>query len=48
MTPIETKKVRKPLLKPRPTGKFIMRDFQRDDIAYMSEIEGGSCNWSEL
>jgi len=42
------KRMRKPILKPRPTGKFIMREFQRDDIAYMSEIEGGSCNWSEM
>ena len=41
-------KVRKPLMKPRPTGKFVQRDFQRDDIAYMSEIVGGSCNWSEM
>ena len=44
----EVVKVRKPLMKPRPTGKFIQRDFQRDDIAYMSEIQGGSCNWSEM
>src|SRR5215831_11094361 len=41
-------KKRKPLMKPRPTGKFVQREFQRDDIAYMSEIEGGSCNWSEM
>jgi hypothetical protein len=40
--------VRKPLLKARPTGKFIQREFQTEDIAYMSEIDGGSCNWSEM
>jgi hypothetical protein len=41
-------KIRKPLMKPRPSGKFVQREFQRDDIAYMSEIQGGSCNWSEM
>lgn len=40
--------VRKPLMKPRPTGKFKQREFQRDDIAYMSEIPDGSANWSEM
>lgn len=39
---------RHPVMKKKPTGKFVMRDFQRDDIAYMAEIEGGSCNWSEM
>jgi len=40
--------VRKPLLKPKPTGKFQMRDFQKDDIAYLSDIPDGSANWSEM
>lgn len=40
--------VRKPISKPRPTGKFKQREFQRDDIAYMSNIPGGSANWSEM
>jgi hypothetical protein len=39
---------RRPLLKKKPTGKFKMRDFQEEDIAYMDDISRGSCNWSEM
>lgn len=39
---------RKPLLKAKPTGKFKMRDFQAQDIAYMGEMPNGSANWSEM
>src|SRR5215471_16679853 len=39
---------RQPLMKRKPTGKFKQREFQAEDIAYMSEIPGGSCNWSEM
>lgn len=39
---------RKSILKKQPTGKFQMRDFQRDDIAYMDEVPGGSANWSTM
>jgi len=39
--------VRKPLIKRRPTGKFKQREFQREDIAYMSTMDG-SANWSEM
>ena len=35
-------------LRRRPSGKFQQREFQQEDIAYMSEIPGGSCNWSEM
>jgi len=40
--------VRKPLMKPKPSGKFKKRDFQIDDIQYMSQIPDGSANWSEM
>jgi hypothetical protein len=43
-----TTPVRKPVLKPKPTGKFIQRDFQREDLAFLGEISGGSANWSEM
>lgn len=39
---------RAPLLKPKPSGKFVMKDFQREDLAYLSELEGGSAQWSEM
>lgn len=40
---------RKPVFKPKPTGKFQMRDFQKQDIAYLDEVPGGgSANWSEM
>ena len=39
---------RKPLLKPKPSGKFKIRDFQKQDLAYMSELPNGSANWSEM
>lgn len=39
---------RKPLLKPKPTGKFKQQPFQVDDLAYLGEIPGGSANWSEM
>ena len=39
---------RKPLLKPKPSGKFQMRDFQAQDLAYMDELPNGSANWSEM
>jgi hypothetical protein len=38
---------RKPILKKRPSGKFRMADFQREDIAYMAESDC-SANWSEM
>ena len=41
-------KQRKPLLKPKPSGKFQIRDFQKQDLAYMSELSNGSANWSEM
>jgi len=39
---------RKPILKRKPTGKFKIHDFQRDDIAYLSEIPHGCALWSEM
>jgi SNF2-related domain/Helicase conserved C-terminal domain len=38
---------RKPILKPKPSGKFYMHDFQREDVAYLAE-EDSSANWSEM
>jgi superfamily II DNA or RNA helicase len=38
---------RKPLLKRRPTGKFVKHDFQREDIARLVELDS-SANWSEM
>lgn len=38
---------RKPLLKPRPSGKFVMHDFQRDDLGFLVEMDA-SANWSEM
>lgn len=43
----ETAPQRKPLLKPRPSGKFYMHDFQREDISTLAELDG-SANWSEM
>jgi hypothetical protein len=40
--------VRKPLIKAKPSGKFVKRSFQMEDISYMSEIPHGSANWSEM
>lgn len=39
--------VRKPLLKRKPTGKFKMHDFQREDLARLIE-QDCSANWSEM
>jgi hypothetical protein len=38
---------RKPILKPRPSGKFKMADFQREDIAKLAE-DDASANWGEM
>ena len=38
---------RKPILKKRPSGKFKMHDFQREDIAILAESDC-SANWSEM
>jgi hypothetical protein len=43
----ETTLERKPLMRRIPNGKFKMHDFQRDDIAFMSELKA-SANWSEM
>lgn len=40
-------KERKPILKKKPSGKFKMHDFQREDIAYLAE-SNSSANWSEM
>lgn len=44
---MEPKLERKPLLKRRPSGKFKMHDFQRQDIAELAE-KNSSANWSEM
>jgi SNF2-related domain/Helicase conserved C-terminal domain len=44
---MEPKTERKPLLKRRPSGKFKMADFQREDLAFLEELEN-SANWSEM
>jgi hypothetical protein len=46
MTPI-SRTERKPIFKKRPSGKFLMADFQREDLAFLSELDS-SANWSEL
>ena len=38
---------RKPLMKRRPTGKFRMQDFQREDLEFLTGLPA-SANWSEL
>ena len=38
---------RKPILKKKPSGKFKMAEFQREDIALMAESDS-SANWSEM
>jgi hypothetical protein len=38
---------RKPILKKKPSGKFVMHDFQREDIDIMAE-RNASANWSEM
>jgi SNF2-related domain/Helicase conserved C-terminal domain len=38
---------RKPILKKKPSGKFYMHDFQREDIARLGESDS-SANWSEM
>lgn len=38
---------RKPLLKKRPSGKFKMHSFQREDLARLVE-QDNSANWSEM
>ena len=38
---------RKPILKKKPSGKFYMHDFQKEDLSYLSE-EDSSANWSEM
>jgi len=38
---------RKPLLKKRPSGKFKMHDFQREDLSRLIEMPA-SANWSEM
>lgn len=44
---IEVKTERAPLMKKRPTGKFKMQDFQREDLHFLSELEA-SANWGEM
>lgn len=39
--------IRKPLLKPKPSGKFKMQDFQREDLSSLVELQA-SANWSEM
>jgi len=39
---------RKPILKRKPTGKFKIQQFQRDDISYLNEIPHGCALWSEM
>src|SRR5437763_12796975 len=43
----ESRTERKPLMKKRPTGKFKMQAFQREDLAFLSELDN-SANWSEM
>jgi hypothetical protein len=38
---------RKPVLKKRPSGKFLMADFQREDLGFLTELDS-SANWSEM
>jgi hypothetical protein len=38
---------RKPLMRRRPSGKFKMADFQREDLARLTE-QDNSANWSEM
>jgi SNF2-related domain/Helicase conserved C-terminal domain len=38
---------RKPVFKKQPSGKFLMADFQRTDLEFLTELEG-SANWSEM
>jgi SNF2-related domain/Helicase conserved C-terminal domain len=42
-----TELARKPIMKKKPSGKFWMHDFQREDIARMVESDS-SANWSEM
>lgn len=42
-----TQTERKPLMKPKPNGKFFMHDFQEQDISALLEM-GNSSNWSEM
>lgn len=47
MTEIESVTERKPLLKRKPTGKFRMHPFQREDLGRLIE-QDSSANWSEM
>lgn len=38
---------RKPIMKRKPTGKFVKQPFQREDLAMLSEKDS-SANWSEM
>ncbi len=38
---------RKPLLRARPTGKFKMQEFQREDLDFLLTLDN-SANWSEM
>lgn len=42
-----TNQIRQPMLKKRPTGKFKMADFQREDLVRLQE-QKSSANWSEM
>lgn len=42
-----TPPVRKPLMKKRPSGKFKMHNFQREDLTRLIE-QDSSANWSEM
>lgn len=42
-----TELARKPILKKKPSGKFKMADFQREDLARLIE-QDSSANWSEM
>ena len=40
-------RVRKPLMRRKPTGKFKVQPFQVEDIAYLNTLQN-SANWSEM
>jgi SNF2 domain-containing protein/helicase-like protein len=44
---IEPRTERKPVWKKQPSGKFLMADFQRIDLGFLSELDN-SANWSEM
>jgi SNF2 family DNA or RNA helicase len=44
---METVRKRKPILKPKPSGKFQMAEFQREDIGVLSEMDECAL-WNEM